>query len=159
MQRHNHFLFCALCAFIFLSCQNQAVFEENVNIPNSAWSQNALVHISMDTPSDSLADYYRLVINFRNTEDYAYRNIFFFIMATAPDGACIRDTVEYELANERGRWLGKIGRYWIDHRLLFRSHIRFPQQGNYQFSIQHGMRADTLQGTGAIGLRLEKMKE
>ena len=159
MQRHSHFLFCALCALIFISCQNQAVFEENVNIPNSAWSKNALVHISMNTPTDSLADYYRLVINLRNSEDYAYRNIFFFITTTAADGACIRDTVEYELANERGRWLGKIGRYWIDHRLLYRSQIRFPQQGIYQFGIQHGMRADTLSGIGAIGLRLEKMKK
>jgi len=157
MQRFN--LLCALCAFLFISCQNQAIFEEYVNIPNNAWPKNALIHIGMDTPPDSIAAYYRLVINLRNSEDYAYRNIFFFITTTSPDGTCRRDTIEYELANERGQWLGKVGRYWIDHRLLYRSRIRFPQQGSYRFGIAHGMRADTLQGIGAVGLRLEKMKD
>ncbi|MCL2098580.1 MAG: gliding motility lipoprotein GldH [Bacteroidales bacterium] len=159
MQRLSYLLSCALCAFLLLSCRNPAAFEEIVTIPNSAWSKEALVQISIPAPPDSITDYYRLIINLRNTEDYAYRNIFFFITATAPDGACLRDTIEYELAGERGKWLGKTGRYWIDHRLLYRSRVRFPQQGDYSFSIQHGMRADTLQGIGAIGLRLEKMKE
>ena len=161
MQRFSHFklLSYVLWALLFGACQNQAVFEQNVDIPNSAWQKNEPVHITMPTPADSTADYYRLVINLRNAEDYAYRNIFFFITTTAPDGANLRDTLQYELANERGKWLGKIGRYWIDHRLLFRSRIRFPQEGDYLFSIQHGMRADTLHGIGAIGLRLEKMKE
>jgi len=161
MPRLNHFYFLpyALCALLFVSCQNRVVFEQTFDIPNSAWQKNISANITMPAPPDTTADYYRLVINLRNTEDYAYRNIFFFITATAPDGSSLCDTMQYELANERGKWLGKVGRYWVDHRLLYRSRIRFPQQGDYRFSIQHGMRADTLRGIGAIGLRLEKMKE
>ncbi|MDR0295770.1 MAG: gliding motility lipoprotein GldH, partial [Prevotellaceae bacterium] len=145
MQRLSFHLLPYAFVFLLVSCQNRALFEQNLDIPNSAWLKNTLTHITISTPIDSTADYYRLVINLRNTEDYAYRNIFFFITATAPDGASLRDTVQYELANERGKWLGKVGKYWIDHRLLYRSRIRFPQQGDYRFSIQHGMRADTLQ--------------
>jgi len=161
MQKLNHFKLLPYAIWVLLlgACQNQAVFEQNIDIPNNAWLKNEPVHIIMPTPTDSAADYYRLVINLRNTEDYAYRNIFFFITTIAPNGAGLCDTVQYELAGERGKWLGKVGKYWVDHRLLYRSRIRFPQEGDYRFSIQHGMRADTLQGIGAIGLRLEKMKE
>ncbi len=162
VNKHFHFLSFlsyTLLGLLLLSCQDTVVGEKNVDLPESAWAKDALAHISMDAPNENTANDYRLIINLRHSEDYPYRNIFLFITTTAPDGAAIRDTVEYELANESGQWLGKVGRYWIDHRLLYRSHIRFPQQGEYQFGIQQGMRADTLYGIGAVGLRLEKMKD
>lgn len=157
--RRYVYLPCALCLLIFVSCQEQVIFEQNVDILDCAWDKDTPAYLTIAAPPDSVAGYYRLAINFRHTEDYPYRNIYFFITTTAPDGANLRDTVQYELANEHGRWLGKIGRYWIDHRLLYRSRIRFPQQGDYLFGIQQGMRADTLYGAGAVGLRLEKMKD
>jgi gliding motility-associated lipoprotein GldH len=35
--------------------------------------------------------------------------------------------------------------------------VIFTHTGNYEFSIRHGMRADTLPGIGAVGLRLESV--
>jgi len=159
ISRRHFYLPCTLCLLLLAACQHQVVFEEHVDMLNSAWDKDTPAHLTMPAPPDSVAGYYRLVLSFRHGEGYAYRNIFFFVTTTAPDGTKLRDTLQYELANEHGRWLGKIGRYWIDHQLLYRSRIRFPQQGDYQFSIRHGMRVDTLYEVGAVGLRLEKMKD
>jgi gliding motility-associated lipoprotein GldH len=104
---------------------------------------------------------YAIIVNLRNNNDYPFRNIHLFVDVTAPDGEFARDTMEYELSDVHGKWLGKRGNYWIDHRLLYRPVVRFTDTGNYVFGIRHGMRADTLTGIGAVGLRLEllDMKE
>ncbi len=140
--------------YLLSACSDPVLFEQKTDLPNSKWSKEGIVHVTLPV-TDSL-NYYNLILTLRNAENYPYRNIFLFVTTTAPNGAMMRDTVQYELADERGQWLGKSGRHWIDHRLLYRSNTRFIQAGDYQLSIQHGMRNDTLQGVGAVGLRVEK---
>lgn len=142
-----------LFPLLFTSCGDVAVFEQQVVLPENAWAKDGVVHVTV--PAPDTMNYYNLDITLRNAENYPYRNIYLFITTTAPNGTTLCDTVQYELADERGKWLGKKGRYWYDHRLLYRSQTRFIQPGDYRFGIRHGMRADHLQGIGAVGIRVE----
>jgi gliding motility-associated lipoprotein GldH len=137
----------------FTACGTPPKFEENVNLHGDQWLKDSVVHIAV--PITDSTEIYSLVLNLRNNNDYPYRNIYLFIEATSPTGLVMTDTVQYELADAQGQWLGKRGNFWVDHRLRYRSQVMFTDTGNYDFCIRHGMRADTLQGIGAVGLRLE----
>ncbi len=67
------------------------------------------------------------------------------------------DTLNFRLADDRGRWLGRgIGDlYFI--RLPYKQDILFPYKGIYRFEIVQGMRTD-LEGIRDVGLRVERIK-
>jgi gliding motility-associated lipoprotein GldH len=94
----------------------------------------------------------------RTGSDYPFRNIFLFVTASSPDGKSITDTLEYELADEKGNWFGKGSGDVHELNLPYRSNVFFPLKGNYVFKIQHGMRTVDLKGVYDIGVRIEKIK-
>jgi gliding motility-associated lipoprotein GldH len=141
--------------YLCTACTTPAVFEEIVTLKDDQWMKNSAVNITLPV-TDSLGTY-AIIFDLRNNNDYPFRNIYLFVDVVSPTGVSVRDTVEYELSDLRGNWLGKRGSYWIDHRLFYRPTVMFTSTGNYEFSIRHGMRADTLPGIGAVGLRLESV--
>ncbi len=144
-------------AFLFFSCDSKRVYEENKEIKDGMW--NYLEKISFDniTINDTLSTY-NIYINLRNSIDYRYRNIYFFIDIKLPDNNITRDTVECVIADEKGKWLGKgIGKI-KDCQILFLRNMRFPNSGSYKFTFEQGMRDDVLEGITDVGLRIEKTK-
>ena len=139
--------------YLFTACTTSATFEKIVKLHNDQWPKDSAIHITLPV-TDTLGAY-ALIVDLRNNNDYPFRNIHLFVDEVSQTGITVCDTVEYELSNLQGKWLGKRGSYWIDHRLLYRPAVIFPDTGNYVFGIRHGMRADTLLGIGAVGLRLE----
>ena len=75
---------------------------------------------------------------------------------TSPDGKSITDTLEYQLADEKGRWLGKGLGDINELRLPYKTNIFFPVTGTYRIRVQHGMRAEDLKGVYDFSLRVEK---
>ncbi len=96
-------------------------------------------------------------VNIRNYSDYPYSNLYLFIHVVSPAGDEVTDTVNFVLADERGRWLGRgIGDlYFI--RLPYKRNIYFPYKGIYRFDITQGMRTD-LEGIRDVGIRVERVK-
>ena len=135
------------------ACTTAATFEKNVTLPHDQWLKDSTINIILPV-TDTLGAY-AIIVNLRNNNDYPFRNIHLFVDVVAPNGMAACDTVEYELSDLQGKWLGKRGSHWIDHRLFYRPTVIFTHTGNYAFGIRHGMRADTLSGIGAVGLRLE----
>lgn len=152
---HKAYILYLLFAMGCLStaCTTAATFEKNVKIHRDKWLKDSAVNIILPV-ADTLGAY-AIIVNLRNNNDYPFRNIHLFVDVASPTGATVRDTVEYELSDLQGKWLGKRGSYWVDHRLFYRPNVIFANSGNYEFGIRHGMRADTLPGIGAVGLRLE----
>ena len=66
-----------------------------------------------------------------------------------------RDTIECDLADSYGRWLGN-GASIYELPLLYTSSYQFARTGEYLFTIQHGMRTEWLQGITDIGLIIEE---
>jgi len=146
-----------LVGLVFFSCDRNKVYESNTEIPGGIWNNNYSAEFIVDiTDTESQHNVY---VNIRNKSDYSYSNLFLFINSKAPDGAMIRDTVEYILADKRGKWLGSgLGSVWFN-QLPFKTNVKFPLKGQYTFHIEQAMRVKELNSIVDIGIRVEKQKD
>jgi gliding motility-associated lipoprotein GldH len=100
-----------------------------------------------------------VIFTIRSGSAYPFRNIYLFVSTTSPDGKKITDTLQYNLADEKGRWYGKGFGDIHELNLPYKSNVYFPGKGTYEFKIQHGMRIENLKGIYDFGLRIEKIKK
>lgn len=147
------FLSLFLMLLFLQSCDSNRYFEQNQQIENEKWFYQDAKTFSFDiVDTNSLFNYY---VNVRNTNDYPFANLYIFLNSKFPDGEMARDTIELQLAELNGKWLGSgYGRYKYNQFIL-RKGMRFVQTGTYTFQIEQGMRKDTLKGITDIGIRLE----
>lgn len=134
------------------SCNSQSFYDHNEATPQE-WSIADTLHFYFDV-TDTINPY-DMYINIRNTTDYKYSNIYFFMQINFPDGRFSKDTLEVFLADRNGKWLGKgLGKN-KDSQILFRKRGRFPMSGNYQIDIEQAMRTEQLTGVKSVGIRIE----
>ncbi len=92
----------------------------------------------------------------RTGSSYPFRNIYLFVTTTSPDGKFITDTLQYFLADTKGKWYGKGFGDIHELNLPYKSNVFFPVKGTYKFNIQHGMRVEDLNGVYDFGMRIER---
>lgn len=148
------FCFFLVCGLVFISCDRNGVFEENINTQKNIWNINDIAKFSVKISDTTL--YHNIYINVRNTTDYPNSNLYLFVTTKSPLGFSQTDTLECFLADELGNWLGKGFGYIRDNRIPFKHNIRFPKKGMYQFEIRQAMRTDELEGIASVGIRVEK---
>jgi gliding motility-associated lipoprotein GldH len=143
-----------LLSVIILSCDDHIVFTDTVVMPDDTWGLSNSANFKVQvTDTVNTAD---IFFTIRTGSDYPYRNIWLFVTAESPDGKSITDTLEYELANDKGERYGKGFGDIHELNLPFKTNVFFPVKGIYQFRIQHGMRIGNLKGVYDLGLRIEK---
>ncbi|MBM3404508.1 MAG: gliding motility lipoprotein GldH [Bacteroidetes bacterium] len=138
------------------ACDPDRFFEQQVAIPEGKWKLSEPATFTVEIP-DTI-QLYSFYLNIRNSVDYRYENVFFFIRTLFPNQEIAIDTVECLLANAEGRWYGSGWGKLKDNRLLFKRGVRFPQAGTYTFRIEQAMREDPLDGIYDIGLRIEHFR-
>jgi gliding motility-associated lipoprotein GldH len=92
----------------------------------------------------------------RTGSEYPFRNIWLFVNTLAPDGKSLTDTIEYFLADEKGKRAGSGFGDIKELVLPYRTNVYFPSAGVWQFRIHHGMRTDPLKGIYDLSLTIEK---
>lgn len=144
-----------LMVFIIYACGKNILYTDSVTIPENNWNISNVpefIYGSSDTLTKTNVSF-----TIRTGSDYPFRNIFLFVTTTSPDGISITDTLEYELADERGNWYGKGPGDIHELNLPYRSNVFFPLKGDYIFRIQHGMREKDLKGIYDFGIKIEKL--
>ncbi|MDR0790383.1 MAG: gliding motility lipoprotein GldH [Bacteroidales bacterium] len=155
MKRHYILLFFALVALS--ACNSNVLFDKNESIDDKGWSIGEKVSFELNI-EDTITKY-DFAINLRNTTDYPYSNVLFFITTIYPDNSVSRrDTVECYVANPDGSWKGKGSGKLKDNRFWFARSVQFLQKGNYTFEIEHAMRDTALTGLTDIGLHIENRR-
>jgi gliding motility-associated lipoprotein GldH len=139
---------------IFISCNSNTIFNQNVELPSQGWYKNNAVSFNINI-TDSLTNY-DFGLSVRNTTNYRYSNLYVFLITEFPNGNISRDTIECILANKEGKWLGKGWGDIKENQISLKTGLRFPLNGNYRFLIQQAMRVDTLIGIHDVGLSLVK---
>jgi len=137
------------------SCNSDVIFTDSTVMPGKTWKLMNIPSFSF-TVSDTLNSN-NVVFTIRTGTSYPFQNIFLFVNTTSPDGKSITDTLQYNLADEKGKWYGK--GFGDIHELVlpYKSNVYFPLKGTYQFKIQHGMRVQDLTGVYDFGLRIVKI--
>jgi len=143
-----------LALLLASSCSKNVIYTDSASIPGKIWSIDNIPEFSFNV-SDTLsaAD---VSFSIRTGSDYPYRNIFLFVTASSPDGKTISDTLEYDLADEKGNWYGKGPGDIHELTLPYKTNVFFPVNGVYIFKIQHGMRIRELAGVYDLGIRIVK---
>lgn len=137
---------------LLCSCESDVLYEANKRIDGGVWKVNDVAHFEFETADTSkLHNFY---ISLRNREDYPFSNIYFFVEMEFPNGKKSIDTVECQLADEQGKWLGNSSANLYDNRFLYQQGKQFPLAGRYKIDIRHGMRTPELQGITDVGFRL-----
>jgi len=132
---------------LFTSCSSDVVYSRFSPMKSGEWHQDSVVCFDYSITDNHAA--YQMVIYVRHTERYPYQNMWLFV-----DNAGQTDTLEFYLADDRGRWLGDKHHGFIEMPVLLEDSKQFPDTGLYRLSIRQGMRDSLLRGITDIGLEI-----
>ncbi len=152
-----------LCSVMF-SCSENIVKSEYKATDDGQWSKENVMKFTfsgMDTIQKN-----SIFINIRNDASYPYSNLFLIAELTFPDGETVRDTLEYEMAQPDGQWLGKGYGSLKENKLWFKENIVFPSSGVYTLQLSQAMRKngnidgiEHLEGITDVGYQIEKSNQ
>ena len=145
-----------------ISCNDAAVFDSYKPISKSQWHKDSIIKFTFD-PIDTLSKN-NVYINLRNNIDYEYSNLFLIVGIDFPNNNKIIDTLEYEMVDVTGKFLGTGFTDLKENKLEYKTGVVFPTTGTYTITVQQAMRKNgaikginLLQGVTDVGLRIEKM--
>ncbi len=151
--------FFFLFSGLLLGCQTNETHSEFVTLPNQWPLDQTLEFIIPEI--DSLSSY-NLFFTVRNSNEFKYSNLFLIAAIHFPNGKVIKDTLEYQMANPDGTWLGT-GNRIKENKLWYKENIRFFEEGNYEVKLRHAMRnnasimgVNELEGITDVGIIVEK---
>ncbi len=158
MARNSLFFILLLSLF---SCKQSTVFSEFKPIDNEKWHKDSIVNFTFNAKDTvSLNNIY---INLRNNKDYNFSNIYLIVGIEFPNNNSIKDTLQYQMADENGVFLGTGFTDIKENKLEYKTTIRFPQKGKYKFTIEQAMRElgkiepqEYLNGITDVGIEIEK---
>ena len=143
--------------FLLSSCNSNVIFSDSKVMKEKTWALTDIPSFKVQVTDTINSN--NVIFTIRTGSSYPFRNIYFFVTTTSPDGKSITDTLQYNLADEKGNWLGKGFGDIHELNLTYKSNVYFPIKGIYQFNIQHGMRIENLKGVYDLGLRVEKISK
>lgn len=145
-----------IAAVLLTSCTNDAVFFSYQSINERGWNKDSIC--TFDVQIEDATQAYNVYVNTRNRGEYPYQNLWLFIRQTSPDSVVTNDTIEFYLADEFGKWLGKGVGSAFNMPVLYQQNYKFEKKGVYRFEIQQGMRDSLLEGINDVGIKVEKAK-
>lgn len=151
------FLLFITLLVISCSCSRNTVYSDIVNMPSEKWTLNNIAEYQPEITDT--AGICSIIFSIRTSTSYPFRNIWLFVNTISPSGLSITDTIQYMLADEKGKWYGKGFGDIHELPLPYRKGIYFPEKGIYTFRVRHGMRIETLDGVYDLGLRIEKTRK
>lgn len=151
-------VFVALC---IISCDSKREYDSFVSIDNNSWKKVNAVSFQFEI-KDTI-NQKDLFLNVRNNQKYSYSNLFLITTLNFPNGKKVVDTLEYEMTDNSGRFLGKGFTEIKENKLFYKENVVFPMSGEYEVSIVQAMREngeingiESLEGITDIGFRIEK---
>lgn len=145
----------------FVSCDSNRVYDKYASISDQSWHLENKVSFPFEI-QDTLQKN-DLFINLRNNNDYGYSNLFLITELNFPDGKKVVDTLEYEMTDVTGRFLGNGFSEIKENKLFYKENVTFPKSGKYEIQIRHAMRKngevdgiENLLGVTEVGFRIEK---
>ncbi|CAM1349595.1 gliding motility lipoprotein GldH [Tenacibaculum insulae] len=157
----NSIIILFLTVFVLTSCDSKRVYDKYITLPQSSWYKNN--EVTFTFPIKDSINKKNLFINLRNNNDYNYSNLFLITQINFPDKQVIIDTLEYDMADVTGKFLGKGFSSIKESKLFYKENITFPNIGEYTFKVKQAMRKngeitaiEELKGILEVGFRIEK---
>lgn len=140
-----------------LSCGRNVVFTESDAMPAKKWELANI--LAFNVPVTDTLTSNNIFFTIRTGTSYPFRNIYLFVTTNSPNGRSITDTLQYNLADENGKWYGKGFGDIHELTLPYKANVFFPVKGIYQIKVQHGMRVQDLKGVYDFGIRIVRFSK
>jgi len=150
------YLLCLASVLILMGCDEQRVFEKNLDLAGNQWYIDTVPSFSFRI--DDISIPYNIYYNVRNAVNYPYYNLYVTYYLQDSSGKQLSSALQnLVLADAKtgkplGDGLGDI----FDHQVLSLKEYRFPYAGTYTFRIRQYMRQDPLPLIMSVGVRVEK---
>lgn len=155
------FSFFLIAIMLFFSCDSSILKSEYRATTDGKWDKDAVLEFTF-SELDTIKTH-NIFINVRNDETYEFSNIFLIAELNYPNGASIKDTLEYDMTMPDGEWLGKGAGSIKENKLWYKENIVLPVKGVYTLKIGHAMRKNgvikgiiDLDGITDVGYQIEK---
>lgn len=142
------------------SCTNNLSFDDYKSVPDSKWHKDSIIKFNINS-IDTLSKK-NIYVNIRNNKDYEFSNLFLIVSINFPNNYQIVDTLEYEMTDVDGRFLGYGISDILENKLEYKTNVTFPVKGIYQIQVQHAMRKSQnveglifLNGIEDVGVTIE----
>lgn len=156
----NRVIILIFLFFALVSCTKNQVYQ-NYKSVNGIWNKDTLVVLNFE-PKDTVTTH-NIFIMLRNDNTYAFSNLFLISELQFPNGKVVKDTLEYQMANPDGTWLGTRKGGLVENKLWYKENVSFQESGNYKFKIKQAMRQNgsvepvaDLKGILDVGVLIEK---
>jgi len=161
--KNNKYKSILILILLLASCDSNRVFDEYTSMPDGFWDTKNAVSFNFSV-TDTITKQ-NLFLNIRNNNSYPFSNLFLITELKFPDGEKIIDTLEYDMADKTGKFLGDGFSEIKESKLFYKENITFPKQGDYFVTISHAMRKSNevngitaLAGVTDLGFRIEKIE-
>jgi gliding motility-associated lipoprotein GldH len=151
-----------LIVLCFFSCDSLREHDSYVSVANKTWNSSKKVTFPFSVTDTVLKK--NLFINIRNNNEYAFSNLFLITELEFPNGKKVIDTLEYEMTDASGQFLGNGLTEIKENKLFYKEQVVFPMPGNYSVTIRQSMRKngevngiELLEGITDVGFRIEKV--
>jgi gliding motility-associated lipoprotein GldH len=157
MTRFIYILFIGITS-LFLSCNEQRVYENNVDIEEGSWNKKDTIKFEFEIPDPNLS--YNLYYTVRYSNEYPFHNLFARYILIDTAGQVLRspelpeDMLLFEVKTGKpyGSGIGDI----YDQKISFLPNFKFPYKGKYSLKVMQYMREEPLPGIESFGIRVEK---
>ena len=163
IQRNKFFVFLLILVMI-ISCNDISEFNQYKEVTNSTWKAGENFDFNFEVTDTLLSK--NVFINIRNNATYEFSNLYIITALKFPDNSLVIDTLQYEMTDATGKFLGNGFSGIKDNKLFYKERKVFPIAGYYTLSIRQAMRKngevdalEDLNGIQDIGFSIEKIKE
>ena len=157
----RNILICLIFSCI-VSCDTNPIYIK-YNSLNGGWLKDSVQHFSFPNGDKSILTNSYLML--RVNQKYRYNNIFVIITVTNSNGIISRDTIEYKVADNFGKFIGSKMINIYELSLLHKKGIQLMPKENYFINVEHAMRnadetvgVERLEGVLDVGYKFEKEK-
>jgi len=161
--KRNSLSIILLSLFLMFSCSDAIDFNQYKSINKEGWKANEKISFDFDV-KDTISPK-NLFINIRNNNNYEFSNLYLITELNFPNGTTVIDTLQYEMTDEMGTFLGTGFSELKENKLFYKEKKRFPVSGKYIFNIRHAMRKNGdvnpipyLKGIQDVGFSVEKLE-
>lgn len=158
--KRNSFSIFLLSLFFMFSCNDKIDFNQYKSIDTKGWEANKKVPFEFNVKDTILPK--NLFINIRNNSEYEFSNLYVITELIFPNETIVVDTLQYEMADETGKFLGVGFTEIKENKLFYKEKKAFPTSGKYIFNVRHAMRKngvidpiEFLKGIQDIGFSIE----
>ncbi len=149
-------LFIVLVIALISRCSSEVTFKKFTHLNN--WGINK--KIFFNTPKIDTTKNYNLYLYLRNNREYVYSNIFLIVKLKSIKKTIIVDTLEYQMTDANGKYLGKGFSHIKEHKLWWKENYNFTSSGPFQIEINQAVRGKNrkdsiLKGIVDVGISIE----